>query len=208
MRARALVSLTGLGVAQIFFAGCATPRKAASAPPAAPPSAEPVTAEKPRPHHYVFAHRALPQIFFRNTDSLFLRTQNGPADEVRAFWEIIGRSLPEADRLPADQLTAEYRPAADSSQDVRMVVVTLPPALIPPEALYAVLAIRGRERFYLTYERSAPLLELKPVAVLCGWDATGNHLNHGLVGDLTRESFEKLLTQFFHNRPAPAADAR
>jgi hypothetical protein len=158
--------------------------------------------ERPRPHHYLFAHRVMPQFFFKNTDSFFMRLQAEPATEAARVWDYVGEPLRPEDRLPAEGLTAEYRTGENG---LRMVVVTLPPAKISPEAIYLVLAIRGRDRFCLTYERSHPLMELKDIAILCGWDSSGGHLNFGFGGDHSREAFEKALTKFFSEDMKPAS---
>ena len=157
---------------------------------------------KARMHHYLFAHRLVPQFFFRNTDEFFLRLRDEPMEEIARVWTQTGQLVKEPERLSAEGLAADYR----SADGLRMVTVTLPPAEVSPEALFIVMAIRGRERFYLTYEKAAPLLDLKSVGILCGWDSEGNHLNYGIGGEATREAFDTIVANFFRDgAPAPAA---
>jgi hypothetical protein len=160
-------------------------------------------ARKPRKHHYLFAHRLLPRIFFSDTDPLVMRFKADPQETIVRFWNSVGESIPSDERLSSDGLSAEYSVRADG---VRIVFVTLPLAEVSPEAIFAVLAIRGRERWYLTYERSNdPSAPGREIAILCGWNSAGEHLNYGLHDNYSRSAFEKLLEKYLAGLPAPVA---
>ncbi len=198
----------------VIMGGCASPRGSAperSEPPvlqSVPALRSPIdSAEqerlKPRPHHYLFAHRILPEFFFRDTDRLFLALRENPTETLVGIWDKLGESLAVEDRLPADGLSAECR---DTDDGMRMCTVTLPEAQVLPEAIFAVLAIRGKERWYLTYERTlVPDALLEERAVLCAWTSDGTHLNYGFGGNYSRAGFEETLQRFFETNPEPRA---
>ncbi len=158
---------------------------------------------RPRKHHYLFAHRLLPRIFFTDTDQLMMRLKADPEQAIVRFWNSVGESVSPDERLLPEGLSAEYGVRPDG---VRVVLVTLPPAEVSPEAIFAALAIRGRERWYLAYERSKdPAAPDREIALLCGWNSKGEHQNYGMAGDYSRSAFNELLDAFLAKLPAPVA---
>jgi hypothetical protein len=156
-----------------------------------------------RDHHYRFAHRLLPRIFFAHTDILFQRLQNDPDAEIRRLWTMAAEPLPDEKHLVADGLVVEYSRSVDGTS---MVVVTMPPALAQPEAIFVAMVIRGQERRYITYERSEHLLEQdKSVAVLCEWFSDGSRANYGERENYDRATFDKALGAFLKTKPASNA---
>lgn len=64
--------------------------------------------DKPRLHHYEFAHRALPGIAFNPRVDLAALANAGHLDgALRATWAAVGERRDEADRLPDDGLQGE-----------------------------------------------------------------------------------------------------
>lgn len=193
-------------VCALTWAACTTPHTSGPTTPVVPSQSVGNTGPKVerRPHHYLFAHRILPQFFFRDTDSLCLALREDPDGVLGGMWTSLGEVLQESDRLPGDGLSGEWRETDDG---LRMCIITFPKAEIMPEALFAVLAIRGKKRWYLTYERSLMLDALQEEhAILCAWTSDGTHLNYGFGGDHSRAAFEKALQLFFKNNPDPAAE--
>jgi hypothetical protein len=109
--------------------------------------------DKPRPHHYEFAHRALPRIAFNpRIDLAALARSAGLDAALRATWAAVGERRDDADRLPDDGLEGELVEVACQPA----VLVTFPTANHAAEAFFAVIAPleQPESRRYLTLEFS------------------------------------------------------
>ncbi len=63
---------------------------------------------RPRPHHYGFAHRALPGVALNPDVDLRALATAGRLDEaLRATWAAVGERQSEADRLAGEGLRGE-----------------------------------------------------------------------------------------------------
>jgi hypothetical protein len=215
------------GVRGLFLLGLAAGAAALLAAENKPVAAEakPAAAEEPedttraRDHHYLFAHRALPQIFFGNVERLIADFKQDPARPLAAIWDMVGERLPEKARLEPKGLTGEYR---TDEAGRTIIVVTLPAAERIPEAAFAALVVDGEKQWYLTYERTfapdafdpaaakpppVPGAVPKVYAVLCGWTKEGAHSNYGLTEEMTRAAFDRLLGEFLKKQAAPRPTA-
>ncbi len=64
--------------------------------------------DRPRPHHYGFAHRALPGVALNPDVDLRALATAGRLDEaLRATWAAVGERQSEADRLAGEGLRGE-----------------------------------------------------------------------------------------------------
>jgi hypothetical protein len=133
--------------------------------------------DKPRPHHYEFAHRALPGIAFNPRVDLAGLADAARLDSaLRATWSAVGERRGEADRLPDDGLQAELVQVAGETA----LLVTFPTANHAAEAFFAMIAPLDppESRRYLTLEFSWNVVTGHPATVIGEWRA-GSHLNHG-----------------------------
>jgi hypothetical protein len=64
--------------------------------------------DKPRPHHYEVAHRALPRIIFNpRVDLAAIASEERLDAALRSTWAAVGERREGADRLPEDGLAGE-----------------------------------------------------------------------------------------------------
>lgn len=130
-----------------------------------------------RAHHYRFAHQLLPQ-FARDAGHRVL--DGTPPGDVTPnlvrMWTGFGESLPAADRLPADGLTAQRL----TYGGIDLLLVTLPAPAAPPEAYYAAIARAqgSTECRYFTLEHTVDVLTGNSATMYGGWSERG-HLNYG-----------------------------
>lgn len=143
--------------------------------------------DKPRPHHYEFAHRALPRIVLGpRADLLALAGAGRLGEALSATWAAVGERQAEPDRLPGDGLHAETVDVGGSPG----VLVTLPVARHAPEAFFVLVAPLepAESRRYLTLEFSWNVLTDQPATVVGEWRA-GRHYNHGQGPDPAVSAF-------------------
>jgi hypothetical protein len=134
-----------------------------------------VPVDRPRPHHYRFAHRRLPQIMLNpDVDPAAMDVSGRLHPALLASWAAVGGELAEADRLAPDGLAAA-RVRVDGRE---VVLVTLPPALGPAEAHFvALIGAADGTRRYFTLERSVAF-DGRAATVLGEWAVAG-HVNFG-----------------------------
>jgi|SRR5215831_3470144 len=133
--------------------------------------------DKPRLHHYEFAHRALPGIAFNPQVDLAALGHAGRLDgSLCATWAAVGERQGEPDRLPGHGLHGELVQIAGKPA----VLVTFPVANHAAEAFFAVIAPLDPpgSRRYITLEFSWNVVTDHPATVIGEWRADGHHLNH------------------------------
>jgi hypothetical protein len=133
--------------------------------------------DKPRPHHYQFAHRALPAIALKPSVDLAALADEGRLDAaLRATWAAVGERQEPADRLTDEGLRARMVSIAGAQG----VLVTLPAAAHATEAFFAVIApVDGQvPRRYILLEFSWNVVAGEPATVLGEW-RSGSHFNLG-----------------------------
>jgi hypothetical protein len=153
--------------------------------------------DKPRPHHYEFAHRALPGIAFSPRVDLAALAGAARLDSaLHATWAAVGERCAGADRLPDDGLHGELADAAGKPA----VLVTFPAANHAAEAFFAVIAPLDppESRRYLTLELSWNVVSGRPATVIGEWRA-GSHFNLGPGPEADKPAFlasvQRLLTR-------------
>jgi hypothetical protein len=144
----------------------------------------PPRTDEPRPHHYQFAHRALPSSVHRFGVGLVTSAAHrelSPA--LLTLWSEVGSRLPDEQRLDPAGLTAVY--TADSLAP--MVMVTMPPARYMVEAHFAAIVALGDQARYLVLEESWSPNRVQ--ATVIGEWTTDGHFNLGPGPAPEREGF-------------------
>lgn len=133
--------------------------------------------DKPRPHHYEFAHRAMPSITLNpDVDLARLAQDDRLQAALHQTWTKIGESHPEVDRLSADGLACGLVDIAGS----RALVLSFPQPSHMAEVFSAVVAPLDppSARRYFTLELSWDYATKQPGTVIGEWGPAG-HTNFG-----------------------------
>ena len=142
--------------------------------------------DRPRPHHYQFAHRVMPgtarQVAVRLPE---LAADGRLNDALRATWEQIGLALDEGDRLSPDGLSGQMV-EVDGHQ---VALITLPRALHVTEAHFAAVVLGTDPVRYVVLEHSWTLAD-QPDTVLGEW-TPDVHINLGSGPPPTQREFLK-----------------
>ena len=92
-----------------------------------------------RPHHYLFAHRALPSLFFGDPARFMWACLDAGLPFLEEFWVHVAQSVEEDQRLEPDGLALTVR---DPGEEVAVVLVTMPEPRAVPEAWFVAVAYR------------------------------------------------------------------
>jgi hypothetical protein len=96
---------------------------------------------KKRLHHFLFTHRALPEIFLRDPYRRFsLIAQRNGREFLEIFWRFVGDDLEHGERLSADELSRSIHSL--NNNEWIIAVVKMPDPIAAPEAWFAALALR------------------------------------------------------------------
>jgi hypothetical protein len=133
--------------------------------------------DRPRAHHYDFAHRMLPALARRGRIGFLTAPTQARLDEfLQNLWQSVGQHHPAEDRLPGDGLRAEVTIAGS----IPVLLIIMPPACHGAEAHFVAItagAAPGTWRC-LTLEHTWTR-EDKPATVLAEWTADGRHVSYG-----------------------------
>lgn len=132
--------------------------------------------DKPRPHHYEFAHRALPAMAAGLGREIIDVALAGNLDVgLHSTWTMLGKRLSPGNRLPPDGLTG----TGVSLEQSDLVVITFPPAERIAEAHFAAVVISRDQTAvrYFTLELSRG--ESGGIVTSIGEWADGRHVHHG-----------------------------
>lgn len=138
-------------------------------------------ANMPRPHHYLFAHRVVPAMFFADPLKFLDTLENNGEGLLNFLWGKIGQDMKEEDRLEPEGLGFELRQLGNG---VRVGVIRLPKPKGLSEAYLTAAVYQAAEgaqeerRRYFTLERGMTLRG-KLGTVLGEWEGVKNHLNFG-----------------------------
>jgi len=128
--------------------------------------------DRPRRHHYLFAHRELPSAAFRFGADLVSAARDGRLT-LDTVWVRVGEGLPEPDRLTPEGLSVSCR----RLQDRDVLLVTLPAPQAPTEAYFAAIVVPALR--YFTLEDAYRPVDGARYTVLGEWTDAGIHVNHG-----------------------------
>jgi hypothetical protein len=157
------------------------------------------TGKDVRPHHYEFAHRALPQMLFASIDENLGYLIDAPQKFIDHLWGFVGRKVAQRGQVALSG--AGPRVERLALNPGVMWVVELPPCEAMAEALYVgIVPIRPQgtpdERLAIfTLEYSFDLTTHEQYYVLCRWTAGGSHQNCGLKVPANVAAFSEAVVQ-------------
>lgn len=166
----------------------------------APPN--PPARASDRQHHYVFANRVMPRLFYRDATKLSNALAERRAELLRAMWIDLGEQFFSTAQISPEGLDVHV-PAPEKGAGI--VILEFPRPAASAEAYFAALiAMPDGTLHYLTLERSFDLLGTgENATVLGGWDDEGGHLNYGEGAKPVLADFERQVRAFI-NRPPSA----
>ncbi len=154
----------------------------------------------PREHHFFFAKKLIPTHTFQSTDMMFGEL-TGPKREAFVFylWNEAGKASPPP--LPhlgvsGTTMTKLEVVGAITSGDTQVVVISMPPAEQPNEAVFIALVRRpaGPSVFFWERCRDAAGTGVSPdETVLAEVRPEGMRMNHGFHKGLDLDSFKRTL---------------
>lgn len=154
-----------------------------------------------RQHHYVFAHRMMPRLFFRDAGKLTNALADRKTELLRAMWVDLGEQFFSTAQIAPEGLDVVV---LDGPGEARIVVLVFPKPEASAEAYFAALVTKADGTLlYLTLEKAIDLFGTgESPTVFGGWDEDGGHLNYGEGSQPTVEEFGKLVRAFLE-KPAP-----
>jgi hypothetical protein len=161
-----------------------------------------------RPHHYVFGHIVLRQLFFHNPPAFVAALASRGEELVKQIWDDVGEKIEQAEdeavQLPSQGLACSTH---DIGSGAVAVIVSLPPPEETPEAHFVGLVLRpprkklwgllGTEKEmarYITLEHGINIIEGGERTVLCEWSGE-SHLNMGNGPEATVSAFVHKLAE-------------
>lgn len=152
--------------------------------------------DKPRQHHYVFAHIALPSLFYDNPSRFLTTLAHEGNNFLHLLWNKVGEGVDASERIAGFGLRSEMRELPDSTA---IATITLPPPQGMTEAYFTAACYRPGERKglfargkpvarYITLEYSLDF-EQEPRTVLGEWTPTHAHHNYGDGSEATLDAF-------------------
>ncbi len=149
----------------------------------------------PRDHHYAFAHRVLPAVFYSDPGKFF-EILNTEGSFLRFLWKQVGSELAEGNRLAADELRYDINYLENGTM---IALVTLPSPQGVTEAYFVAIVYRPPARQHKFFEEKALVrfitleygaqMDGAPRTVLCEWNAKRMHLNLGDGPEPKAEAF-------------------
>jgi len=141
---------------------------------------------EPREHHYIFAHRILPALFFENPFN-FIGSANLKGEEMlKSIWSGFAQEMIEdkSQRLDSERLAV----TAVEEHSVLGTLITLPQPEAMAECYYVCAMGELKKNFFGRVKIKKPkffTLELgvnldgENRTVFCSWLKNGTHLNFG-----------------------------
>jgi hypothetical protein len=140
---------------------------------------------RPRRHHYDFAHRALPRLILTDWDRIRPTFQDGSAAaRLGALWTGVGTRLAENDRL---DLSSELVLTPIKLRRRAGFLIRFPKAAGPAEAALAVIPDISAPTRYFVLELGESPVTHQPYWVLAQWVLEGNGLGHVNMGSIGPE---------------------
>lgn len=154
----------------------------------------------PRDHHFFFAKKLIPSQTFQSPERMFDELRSPQREAFLFFlWNEAGKAsgqpLPHVDvvRGPQGPTMAKLDVVGALRRgDAEVIVISMPPALNPNEALFLALVRRPGEVSVFTYERcrdDAGTAVSQTDAVLAELRADGSRVNHGFKTGLDLAAF-------------------
>ncbi|MBF2088406.1 MAG: hypothetical protein IGR80_17930 [Synechococcales cyanobacterium K44_A2020_017] len=143
-----------------------------------------------RLQHYLFSHKRLPRLFQDSPLQFVEKMRSAQAQMfLLRFWKAIAEEIDLDDEDIVDP--AGLKLTSKEAEDYEIIVVSLPPPTISPEAYFIGVwvsyskAHEGAPFRYFTLELEEDLGRDddssigSPTTVFCEWTETGEHLNYG-----------------------------
>jgi hypothetical protein len=145
---------------------------------------------RPRRHHYDFAHRALPRLILTDWDRIRPTFQDGlAAARLRSLWTGVGARLAEEDRL---DLSSELILTHIELRTCDAFLIHFPRVAGPSEAALAIIPdISAPTRYFVLELGYSPVTRL-PYWVLAQWIPEGKGLGHVNMGSIGSEPAAEL----------------
>ncbi|TAK14797.1 MAG: hypothetical protein EPO32_00460 [Anaerolineae bacterium] len=128
----------------------------------------------PRPQPYIFAHLALPALFFRTPESMLQNFSDQGPEFLQYLWRQIGLKEGQHDELAGMQI----RVTVHKSETFTIGLIAFPPAAVATEAYYAAAVWSPEAARYFTLELGENL-DGTTRTVFCEWTSNGRHYNYG-----------------------------
>ena len=149
----------------------------------------------PRPHHYEFAHRFMPGVFFADPAGFFTNLRQKGIAILQMAWYFAAKHLPPELHLPGDGLAfAFYELGAGYSTAI--IVLPQPqglteaffvaPALWPPRSGGTAPDVQ-----FLTVELSQHIPSSDRFAFFGAWTPNRTHVNMGVAPAWTLDAFQE-----------------
>ena len=139
--------------------------------------------EEARPHHYIFVHRILPELFFSDPKG-FLDVSLGPSGHRRLadLWEEVGEKETSTATMPSSGLKI----SDIAFEGRRGAIIRFPEAKFAPEGHFAALLepFEGDAPRFFVLEKTDMTSRSESAgarAVLCEWLEGGRRRNHNRV---------------------------
>ena len=154
--------------------------------------------QQPRDHHFFFAKKMIPTHTFQSTDMMF-RELTGPQREAFVFWlwNEAGKgmqALPHVAPAPDGRSLAKLEVVGRIDQGgAEVIVISMPPALAPNEAMFLALVRRPAGVSVFFWERCVDMNTggVSPTdAVLAEVRSDGMRINHGFHTGLDLAAFK------------------
>jgi hypothetical protein len=161
-----------------------------------------------REHHYIFAHRVIPAMFFERPADFLKILRHARTAPLMDLWAAIAEDLEADQRLAPEGLAVDFREASGAS----VAIITLPGARAMPEAHFVALVHRpasSRLKRWMqpltrciTLEYTEDLSGGEVSTVLGEWSQAGNHANYGPGPDPQLEEFFSAVEDLVRAGPA------
>lgn len=128
-------------------------------------------------HHYFFAHKVLPAVFFNNPENFLFVLRTRGIQELQASWDRVGSKIEQGERVTATGLACEIR---ELGLGTTIALITLPAPERSPEAYFAAAVYRAPQRPEPAVTRFFTLECVQPRpnqnGLLCEW--TSDEVHH------------------------------
>ena len=134
-----------------------------------------------RSHHYLFAHKLLPHLFFEEPELFVSGLESGCGRRLSELWDKIGSTLDEKERIQLGDF--KFRRTVQKYRYFQTVFVEMPEAKGVPEAIivaFVILKVPEKDNKvhaeYLTVDFMLP--DTGPTFPVGAWTANGCHINY------------------------------
>lgn len=136
-----------------------------------------------RRHHYIFAHKVLPKMFFDDPEKFLDIVAHYGNHFLKWLWADVGERIKGGNGIPIEGLNHRI---IKRENGLMVVVIVLPMPVVTPEAYFVAAAYRSASAShpepmvrFITLERSRLPEEGREDTFLCEWTRDEAHLNYG-----------------------------